>query len=144
MAEIYGADLVTGIFGHWPSFHDAEVVRIVLERTAQYEAGPLLLADVHTFETTSDIDVDGFYVRRNHTLVSLRFDGVQDLELNNFNSQNALSGIVFNEIGSPAFPEPSYQIVLDGVHGVSASFRCREVMVVGVHPWDVKTGAPAA
>jgi hypothetical protein len=144
MAEIYGAELVTGIFGHWPSFHDAEVVRLVLERTAKYEAGPLLLADVHTFETTPDIDPQGFYVRRHHTLVYLRFDGVQDLELNNFNNQNALSGLVFTEIGSPAFPEPSYEIVFHGVHGVSATFRCREVMVVGVQPWVVETGAPAA
>jgi hypothetical protein len=62
--------------------------------------------------------------------VSLRFDGVQDLQLNGFNNQNAVSGIAFNEIGSPAFPEPSYEIVFEGAHGVEATFRCREVMVV--------------
>ena len=112
MAEIYGGELVTGIFGHWPSFHDAEVVRMSLERTAKYQAGPLLLADVHTFEMTSDIDAQG--------------------------------RITFKEIAPSAFPEPSYEIVFEGVHGVSTSFRCREVMVVGVQPWDVETGAPAA
>ena len=144
MAEIYGAELVTGIFGYWPSFHDAEVVRMSLERSAKYELGPTLLADVRTFEMTSDIDAQGRYVLRHHTLVSLRFDGVQDLELNDFNNQNALSEIAFNEIGSQAFPEPSYEIVFAGVHGISASFRCREVMVAGVQPWDVETGAPAA
>jgi hypothetical protein len=77
-------------------------------------------------------------------LVSLRFDGVQDLELIDFNNQNAMSGIVFNAIGSPSFPEPSYQISFAGVHGVSASFRCREVVVVGVQQWDPAIRAPAA
>jgi hypothetical protein len=74
MAEIYGAELVTDIFGYWPSFHDAEVVRMT--------------------------------------------PGAQ---------QRVRVGVVF-----------------EGVHGVSASFRCREVMVVGVQPWDVETGAPPA
>jgi hypothetical protein len=144
MAEIYGAELVTAIFGYWPSFHDAEVVRMALERTGNYETGPTLLADVHTFEMTPDIDAQGRYVLRHHTLVSLRFDGVQDLELNSFNNQNAVSGIAFTEIGSPALPEPSYEIVFEGAHGVEATFRCREVMVVSVRPWNVETGAPAA
>jgi hypothetical protein len=142
--EIYGSELVTGIFGHWPSCHDAEVVRISLERTANYESGPRLLADVHAFEMTSEIDSQGFYVLRHHTLVSFRFDSVQDLELNNFNNQNALSELLFDKISSPAFPDPSHEIVFDGVHGVWARFRCREVMVVGVKPWDAQSRAPAA
>jgi hypothetical protein len=67
MTEIYGAELVTAIFGSWPSFHDAEVVRLRLERTEKYDSGPSLHTDVHTFEVTSDIDVQGRYVLRHHT-----------------------------------------------------------------------------
>ena len=135
MAEIYGAELVTDIFGYWPSFHDAEVVRILLERTSAYQTGPYLLADVHAFEMTPEVDKDGHYVLRHHVLVSLRFDGVLDLELSDFNNQNALSEIAFKNIGSAAFPDPAHEVVFAGVHGVSARWRCREVTVVAVRPW---------
>jgi hypothetical protein len=144
MAEIYGAELVTQVFGHWPSFHDAEVVRLTLGRTKEYGTGPRLLADVHAFEMTSEVDHHGRYVLRNHVLVSFRFDGVQDLDLSGFNNQNALSEIVFKNIATVAFPDPAWEVVLDGVHGVSAAFRCRDVMVVSVKPWNAASGAPAA
>jgi hypothetical protein len=93
---------------------------------------------------TPDIDAQGYYVLRHHTLVSFRFDGVQDLQLSHFNNQNALAGLDFNKIGSSALPEPFWEVVFAGVHGVDATFRCREVIVVGVGPWDAKKGAPAA
>jgi hypothetical protein len=43
-----------------------------------------------------------------------------------------------------AFPDPVWEVMLDGVHGVSAAFRCRDVMVVSVDPWSADTGASAA
>ena len=144
MPEIYNAEAVTEVFGHWPSFHDAEVVRLRLERTSSYAAGPRLLADIHAFEVTSEIDPQGRYVLRHHVLISLQFDGVQDLELSDFNNQNALSEITFKPIASAAFPEPAYEVVFDAAHGVSAAFRCRQVTVLAVCPWEVGTGEPAA
>jgi len=45
--NITGADQVTSIFGHWPSFHDAEVIRLELVRGDPFVCGPVLLADIH-------------------------------------------------------------------------------------------------
>ena len=144
MAEINGVELVTSVFGSWPSFHDAEVVSLRVERTSTYQWGPRLLADVHVFEMTSEVDSRGYYVLRNHTLVSFQFDGVQDLELTGFNNQNAISELGIRGISTAAFPDPSWHVLFDGVHGVTAEFRCREVTVIAVRPWNADTGAPAA
>jgi hypothetical protein len=57
--KLAGADQVISIFGYWPSFHDAEVVRLELLRTEPFELGPALLADIHTFEMTDEIGSDG-------------------------------------------------------------------------------------
>src|SRR5262245_55576174 len=64
--QIPGAEKVVSIFGRWPSFHDAEVVRFVLERSDPYANGPSIFADVHAFEMTSEIAADGTYVLKHH------------------------------------------------------------------------------
>jgi hypothetical protein len=76
MAEIAGAELLTRVFGYWPSFHDAEVVRVALSRAPAYREGAFLEADVHAFEMTSDVDERGYFVLRHHVLVSFRFEAV--------------------------------------------------------------------
>jgi hypothetical protein len=44
VAEIEGAERLTQIFGRWPSFHDAEVLRVRLDHEA--ELGAALEADI--------------------------------------------------------------------------------------------------
>ena len=57
--KIPGADDLIKVFGRWPSFHDAEVVRFLLERAAPPGAGPYIVADVHAFEMTDQVGTDG-------------------------------------------------------------------------------------
>jgi hypothetical protein len=71
--KIAGADDLIKLFGHWPSFHDAKVVRFVLDRSDASKSGPSILAQVHTFAVTDEVGGDGAYVLKNHTLVSFRF-----------------------------------------------------------------------
>lgn len=52
--RIEGAELLTSVFGDWPSFHDVEVVRRELVRVDPFAEGPELLVDVHAFEVCSE------------------------------------------------------------------------------------------
>ena len=61
-----GAELLTVRFGYWPSFHDAEVVRVRFERSG--EDSPFMECQIHVFEMTEEVDEEGFYVLRHHTL----------------------------------------------------------------------------
>jgi hypothetical protein len=144
MAEIAGAHLVTRVFGYWPSFHDSEVVRIALTRSPDYTAGPSLEADVHAFEMTSEVDERGFLVLRHHVLVSFRFDGVQQVQVSNFNNQNALMGIDIADIGSRQLEGLNFEVLFDAAHGVDLALLCRSATVTAVRPWNVEAGAPAA
>jgi hypothetical protein len=67
---------LTSIFGEWPSFHDAELIalRFGIESKLSW-----IEADVHVFEMTSDIDSRGYFDLKNHTLVTMRFDGTRVL-----------------------------------------------------------------
>ena len=67
MVDLVGAaERLTRIFGDWPSFHDAEVTRLVLDRSGP--DGLTLDLEIHVFEATSEVDPAGFYVLENHTL----------------------------------------------------------------------------
>ena len=90
--RIMGYTRLVDVFGYWPSFHDAEVVSIRLDRHG--DAGPVLEALVHAFEMTRDVDAGGYFVLRHHVLVHLRFHEVVAPVLYGFNPQNMLYGIL--------------------------------------------------
>ena len=132
---ITGADQVTKIFGYWPSFHDSEVVRLEFVRGDPSVAGPFVLADIHAFEITDEIDSEGFFVARKNTLVSLRFEGIDRLKLEGFNHQNALWGLDVIDIRSKQMENLAYKVYFDGSFGVHCEFMCHDVRVERVRPW---------
>ena len=93
MKEIRGAEQVTAIFGYWPSFHDAEVLRVALSREPTTADGPapLLEMDIYTFDTDGTVTPEGYYRLTNEVVVSLRFHGVDAVKLEDFNRQNVLA-----------------------------------------------------
>src|SRR5436190_20023207 len=80
---------VVDFFEGWPSFHDAKV--------PTYD-GPGTHADwlsftLHTWIMTNEVDAKGLFVLRNHALVSFRFDGIHDVKMDDFASNNILFGL---------------------------------------------------
>jgi hypothetical protein len=141
--SIAGSEQVIAIFNRWPSFHDAEVVRLALERTASYERGPDLTLDLHAFEITSDVGPNGQYVLRHHVLISFRFSGVADLHIDGFDNQNAIMGLRIENIRDRQLEELRYEVQFGGSFGVSAAFLCRDASVERVRPWNEEAGTAA-
>ena len=83
-----GPDLLAWFDGRVPSFHDAEVLVLELDR-----GGATCRLRVHAFEITNEVDPAGYCVLARHALVSFVLSGVTDLELAGFNHQNVLSGL---------------------------------------------------
>lgn len=123
------------IFGCWPAFHDAEVLRVILDRSGP--AGPTLDMVIHVFEMTKDVDANGFFMLRNHTEVTLRFDGVGELKLEAFNRQNVLAGLVISRLGQPGGVR--FRVSMPSSYGMEAEFECARASVV-----DVRAFTPPA
>lgn len=134
--QIPGADDLIKVFGHWPSFHDSEVVRFLLERAEPIGAGPNIVADVHAFDMADRIGADGAYVLRNHTLVSFRFAGVDQVVLKEFNNQNVLWDLAITDIRDRQLGDLKYEITFASSFGMGAHFLCREVTIERVRPWE--------
>ncbi|MCC6155952.1 MAG: hypothetical protein IT367_19450 [Candidatus Hydrogenedentes bacterium] len=125
--HIKSTTLVTDVYGCWPRFHDAEVIRIVLDRGTA-DGGPSLAMDIKTFEMTSEVDAKGHFVLRNEKVVSLRFLSVTELELCDFNRQNVLLELEISRISGDG-GDSRFEVSLNASYGVAGSFRCREIKV---------------
>jgi hypothetical protein len=83
-----GPDLIQWFAGRVPSFHDAEVIDLALERR-----NSLCRIKIHAFEGTRDLDSEGYFVSVKHVVVTFQLDRVCELELSDFNHQNVIDGI---------------------------------------------------
>lgn len=131
---VHNADALIQIFGRWPSFHDAEVLSIYLDRSG--EDGPIIEARVHVFRMTDQVDARGYFVLTNHSLVTLRCENVLLRELRWFNSQNVLSGLGIEAIDPDANEGRTIGVSFDASYGLEADLLCSKISVCSVEPFS--------
>ena len=107
ITDLAGAQKLIDWFGCWPSFHDAEVISIELNREGVSKLR------VHFFSTRNRTNDRGYYITENHAIVSFILEDIAQLELNGFNHQNVLSSISVNPV------DTQYEIILGDCYGVS-------------------------
>ncbi len=91
--RIKSADQLIKWFGYWPSFHDAEIMWIKLERGYERLQGDVQVEFlVNAWELVSE---KGKLESQKHCLVHFRFENCADIKIDNFNQQNQLSTIDF-------------------------------------------------
>jgi hypothetical protein len=122
--KIKNSNLLMQVFGRWPSFHDAEVISIELFREASGVSLPNLRSKIHAFEMTSEIDSQGFYVLRNHVLVTFLFSGIDENLVNGFNQQNVLWELAIVDISSRQLEHLKFEVHFSSSFGVEVKFKC--------------------
>ena len=123
LAEIQNASALVEWFDFWPSFHDAEVLSILLKREGES------CVKVHAFAGTSDLDASGHYVCIKHVTVNFLLEGVSTVQLDGFNNQNVISGLGLEK------RDDGYELKLYGCYGVEGwlvSNRVRLVLEPGI------------
>jgi hypothetical protein len=122
--DIPGAVDVAAWFGYWPSFHDAEVLSITLDRL---NASRVV---IHTFEMTREVDARGYYVLDKNAIVTFFLEGflrdqygIANTRLEFFNHQNVLSRAIVNKTAG------GYELVLEGCYGVDGVISAEHIRV---------------
>jgi len=128
------SEALTSVFGTWPSFHDAEVVRLRLDRSGI--SGPELEADIHLFEITSEMTPEGIYKLRHHTRVALLFGGIDGLAIDAFNQQNVLRELKLKDISDRQLDVLKWEVVFDPSWGLGAHFLCETISVLRAEPFE--------
>ena len=106
------SESVVEALGSWPSFHDAEVIFLKLDR-----ADRVLEAGIELPPTTKP---------GSRCQVNLRFTGIRDLDIDGFNEQNVLSELLIEQ-------EPNeLRVTFGPCYGLSGEFLCARAVVAQV------------
>jgi hypothetical protein len=125
--DVINAEALIERFGEWPSFHDAEIYGLRLDSGQRKNCDVRLELDIHLFASDGLLP-DGRVKWVNHTLATLEFEEVENLELNGFGPQNVLDDLRFDEVNLAAGRQ--VQVTLPSNNGLDGSFRCRTVIVL--------------
>ena len=126
--DIPGADSVVSWFGSWPTFHDAEVLRLQLNRKGQS------WIKVYTWNMSSrtyEKDSKQYFILEKHAVVTFLLEGIVELELHDFSSQNVVFGLNIERHGG------SFLMTLEPSYGLSGTILASHI-AVQVTPGEVK------
>ena len=142
---IAGHEEVLAVFGRWPSFHDGEIHRLLLDSTRTDESGsryPSIELALRGWNLTSQVSDEGFYKVECDSVVNLLFEHVYDVELDGLNHQNVLSELELSEAQDPENPESNHLAVeLVHCYGLSGSFKAASAKVMSISPCKVASAA---
>ena len=124
-----GADGVVAYFGSWPSFHDAEITKLNLERALVVRADDVTLAMevlVRVFASSYSAETNYEYPLLKSASLAFLFSGAADIELAGFNHQNVVESI---SAISDEQTDGRIIVAIDPIFGVGGSFSCSAVTV---------------
>jgi hypothetical protein len=129
--DVFNREALTERFGGWPSFHDAEIYGLRLDSGQRTDGVVRLELDIHLF-SVDGVRPDGRLKFSNHTLVTLEFEEVEALDLDEFGNQNVLFELKLEDVNLAAGRQ--IEVGLSSSHGLSGGFRCRTATVLAVVP----------
>ena len=136
--SIANHQLVLQAFGRWPSFHDAEIHRMVLDRTRRRPNGRSYASVelvVHAWIMTPNVTPNGYIKLDRHHLVHFLFEDVSDLELREHNHQNVLGHLEFKLTGDEHTGVPVLLVDLEPCFGLWGEFKALRASVESVVPY---------
>ncbi|OWV80575.1 hypothetical protein ATY78_07790 [Rhizobium sp. R635] len=125
-----GAELLAW-FGEEPTFHDAEIISLSLNRTGTSEL------KIHGWIMTDKVDPNGYIVLDKHAIVTFKLEEVMDLQLDGFSNQNVIAGLVLRYATDrgrssyyPVSADPhDIEIELIPCYGLDGFIRAKKVAI---------------
>jgi hypothetical protein len=115
--NVPGASDLVSWFGYWPSFHDAEVLSIHLNRRGESTVA------IHTRHRTNEVDDRGYFIATKHVLVTFILEGIQTVQFAGFNHQNVISGLSLEETAA------GYRLTLHPCFGAQGTIEAERVRI---------------
>jgi Immunity protein 50 len=139
--RIRDANNLIDVYGEWPTFSDAEIISVALERGNHLaiaangdwasRVAPSMTAKVMVFDSRCGNIEDCKY-----RLVTLRFNGLTQFNMQWFSYQNPIAGIGLSMEIVPGQTDPSIHVEWGGTAmGHEADFYCDSIDVLSIEPF---------
>lgn len=135
---IEGFEQVVLHLGMWPSFHDAEVLKLTFDRAhalSSENLSPVLDLYLRGWVMTSEVTENGFYKLHGESIFQFQFEGITNLHVEGFNNQNVVSALNLELIDDPHSQGCKVlQVELEHCYEFEASFTAQRAKVVCITP----------
>jgi hypothetical protein len=137
MVESENESVLSRLFGHWPDFHDAELLAITL--SAPNRSSPVIEAQFEVAEMLSEVDDRGYFKDSQRGRAVLRFHNVARVRLTDFARQNVLEDLELANAGPGDYDETwgeepegrrKFRVSWVSSVGCEANFLCDAIEVV--------------
>jgi hypothetical protein len=138
--RLANSERIEDTLGTWPSFHDAEILTISLDRD-----GPSISLKLLLCPAAGRVDAGGSEGQVCWT-TTLRFFDVDDVRLEAFNYQNVVWSLTLSAVEEERFAtgkrESRIRVAIASVFGCECSFNCGSGEVVDFLETEMSTGHP--
>jgi len=118
--NIPGGESLVSWFGEWPSFHDAEILTLHIdrERSASFMR-------IRAFKLSDRIDASGHFIRERDALVVFEFAGIRSMRIEGEDTdvQNVISSLIIEKI------DAGYRILLGPCYGMTGTLVVKDLRV---------------
>lgn len=90
-------------------------------------------ASVYTWESTGEVDAQGYFRLHKHTQVDFLFEDCGAENLGGFNGQNVVFGLTLDQV-APDEEGREIEATFQPCYGLTGALRCRRVVVVDAQP----------
>ena len=128
--HIVGSEQLVDLLGHWPSFHDAEIISVSAQRVLPVAVGGAslsLVVHVRKYETRGEGTAEFEQVLVKSVLAHFLCTGVTDLELSEFNHQNVINSLSVHKEPSLEGASSTLVLTIESIWGIGGAIRCAMV-----------------
>ena len=147
MIGIQNEHLLTDIFGRFPSFHDAELLKVTWGGGEPAGDRRTLEVLIHVWTLLNEVDEEDHLKTSNHVVVKFQFTGIVNLALGHHNQQsewphldgvekNILFALTIKKLSDREEHHVKFKVEFAGSVGGSAEFHCRDISIESVEPFD--------
>jgi hypothetical protein len=117
---IPGAESVVDWFGKWPSFHDAEIMTLHIDR----ERKPSSMR-IRVFTLSDRTDSSGRFIRERDALVVFEFTGIRSMRIEGEDAdiQNVISSLLIEQL------DDGYRLLLGPCYGMAGEIVVKDLKV---------------
>jgi Immunity protein 50 len=117
---IPGADSLVAFFGEWPSFHDAEIMTLHIDRERR---ASFLRIRVFTF--SDQTDSRGVFIRERDALVVFEFTGIRSVRIEGEDAdvQNVISSLIVEQV------DDGYRLLVGPCYGMAGEIVVKDLKV---------------
>lgn len=123
---IKNSNLLNKHFGYWPSFHDCEIKKIILDSEKD-----LVNLEIYSFTIENSLKLNGEYKKLNECIIKFILRGIKELSLKDFSDQNVIDEFIIEK------HLDGVKMIIESSNGLEGDIKCEIIEIEEIQPLPI-------